>query len=185
MKKIAITGHRPNKLMPQGESWDLNHSLVNEYGKEIRRELLKQAGFNADKQKWEAQTKITLVSGMALGIDTISAMVILKLKEQYPNLFFLECAIPCTNQDERWKEADKKRYRTLLEQADKLTYITESPYSNGCMQRRNEYMVDQAQVILAVWDGSKSGTGNCVIYALEQGKPIALIEPITLRRGVL
>lgn len=185
MKKIAVTGHRPNKLMPTGERWGLTHPLVNDYGQKIRRELLKQAGFDDKAKRWIHKTPVTLISGMAIGIDTISAMVIIKLKEQFPELFFLECAIPCINQDDRWSDGDRIRYHEILQKADVLTYVSGESYSHGCMQRRNEYMVDQADVIMAVWDGSKSGTGNCVVYALEQGKPISLIEPITLKTGAL
>jgi len=185
MKTITLTGHRPKHLIPQGDTWGLTHPLVKGYGSEIRKELLKQAGFNSQTQTWESPEPITLISGMALGVDTIGAMVLLRLKAQFPNRFFLECAIPCLNQDDRWKADDKKRYKDLLSQADVVTYVSEKAYTNGCMQKRNEYMVNQADVILAVWDGSKSGTGNCVIYALEQGMPVMLIEPISLRKGVL
>lgn len=185
MKKITLTGHRPKQLMPAGEKWDFRHALVQGYGTEIRKELLKQAGFNRETQTWERQDPVTLLSGMALGIDTIGALVLLRLKKQFPELFFLECAIPCLNQDKNWHETDKERYHDILKQADTVTYVSKQTYTDGCMQRRNEYMVDQADVILAVWDGTKSGTGNCVVYALEQGKPIALIEPVSLKTGLL
>ena len=33
------------------------------------------------------------------------------------------------------------------------------------MPTRNEYMVDLADKIIAVWDGSNGGTANCVKYA--------------------
>lgn len=43
------------------------------------------------------------------------------------------------------------------------------------MQKRNEYMVDLADIVIAVWDGSASGTGNCVRYAERCGKQIIQI----------
>ena len=45
------------------------------------------------------------------------------------------------------------------------------------MQKRNEYMVDLADVVIAVWDGSNSGTGNCIKYAQKCGKEIIQITP--------
>ena len=45
------------------------------------------------------------------------------------------------------------------------------------MQKRNEYMVDLADRVIAVWDGSKGGTANCVKYAEKVGKEIIRIEP--------
>lgn len=45
------------------------------------------------------------------------------------------------------------------------------------MQKRNEYMVDLADRVIAVWDGSKGGTATCVKYAEKVGKEIIRIEP--------
>ena len=45
------------------------------------------------------------------------------------------------------------------------------------MQKRNEYMVDLADIVIAVWDGSASGTGNCVRYTERCGKKIIRIMP--------
>ena len=41
-------------------------------------------------------------------------------------------------------------------------------------------MVDQADFVIAVWDGRPSGTGKTVQYALNQGKTIRAISPKTL-----
>ena len=48
------------------------------------------------------------------------------------------------------------------------------------MDKRNRYMVDQADVLIAVWDGSPSGTGKTVRYAHQQGKPVIIINPVSL-----
>ena len=45
------------------------------------------------------------------------------------------------------------------------------------MQLRNQYMVDQADYIVAAWDGTKGGTGNCVDYAVKQHKTIYCLDP--------
>jgi len=45
------------------------------------------------------------------------------------------------------------------------------------MQKRNEYMVDNADIVIAVWDGTKGGTCNCVRYAKKLGKDIVIINP--------
>ena len=41
-------------------------------------------------------------------------------------------------------------------------------------------MVDHAEIVLAVWNGSPSGTGQTVWYARETGKPVWIIRPDTL-----
>lgn len=45
------------------------------------------------------------------------------------------------------------------------------------MQKRNEYMVDHSDKVIAVWDGSKSGTKNCIDYAKKVGKDIIFVQP--------
>ena len=48
------------------------------------------------------------------------------------------------------------------------------------MKKRNRYMVDQADVLLAVWDGTPSGTGSTVQYAKTQGKAVWILAPYSL-----
>ena len=45
------------------------------------------------------------------------------------------------------------------------------------MQKRNEYMVNNSDYVIAVWDGKPSGTGNTVRYAESKGKTIITIKP--------
>ena len=54
------------------------------------------------------------------------------------------------------------------------------PYTSDCMHKRNRYMVDQADFIIAVWDGRPSGTGKTVQYAQRQGKLVTIINPRTM-----
>ena len=55
--------------------------------------------------------------------------------------------------------------------------MSDEEYKPWLMQKRNEYMVDLADKVIAVWDGSKGGTGNCVRYAEKCGKEIIRIVP--------
>ena len=55
--------------------------------------------------------------------------------------------------------------------------VSEEEYKPWLMQKRNEYMVDLADKVIAVWDSSKGGTANCVKYAEKVGKEIIRIEP--------
>lgn len=45
------------------------------------------------------------------------------------------------------------------------------------MQKRNEWMIDNSDAIIAVWDGTPSGTANTIEYARKQGKPVLVIDP--------
>ena len=48
------------------------------------------------------------------------------------------------------------------------------------MQKRNEYMVDNSDYVIAVWNGKLSGTGNTVRYATKNNKVVLLVNPQTL-----
>ncbi len=45
------------------------------------------------------------------------------------------------------------------------------------MQKRNEWMVDNCDMLVAVWDGTDGGTYNCIDYAKRMKKPRILIDP--------
>ena len=48
------------------------------------------------------------------------------------------------------------------------------------MQKRNEYMVDNSDYVIAVWNGKPSGTENTVKYANKKNKVVLLVDPQTL-----
>ena len=126
----------------------------------------------------EQKNATHFISGMALGIDTYAAEIVLDLKSQFP-FITLECAIPCETQAAKWSERYRNRYFGIVERCDKETMI-QRHYSSDCMQKRNRYMVENADFVLAVWDGSPSGTSMTVTYAHSLGKPVWILDPNTL-----
>ena len=91
----------------------------------------------------------------------------------------LEAAIPCETQASKWSEPLRDRYFRIAEMCDKETML-QTHYTSDCMMKRNRYMVERADLILAVWDGSPSGTGMTVSYARSSGKTVWTVDPITL-----
>lgn len=172
--KIAATGHRPNKL---ADSYDTMHPINVEMGRKMREFILIMAGWNPETKTFRDDEVYTIISGMAQGVDTIWALVTLKLKRQFPGKFKLECAIPCRNQEKKWSKKSQKRYHEILEQADKVTLVTDSEYTNTCMQVRNEYMVDNCDYLYCVWDGTPGGTKNCIDYAKGKGTLMYIQDP--------
>jgi uncharacterized phage-like protein YoqJ len=74
--------------------------------------------------------------------------------------------------------ADKELYDTIITYASRVVNVDESQNFPGkqVYQKRNEWMVDNADVVMAYWSGSTSGgTYNCVQYAKKVGKPLANI----------
>lgn len=70
----------------------------------------------------------------------------------------------------------KDRYCSIVNQSDCKTVLQEQ-YTSDCMHKRNEYMVEKSEIVIAVWDGSNSGTGYTVNVAKEKGKKIYVLNP--------
>ena len=87
----------------------------------------------------------------------------------------LEAAIPCPTQADRWAAADRERYAGLLARCDEQ-HLVQQNYSPGCMQRRNQYMVDHAALLLAAFAGLPGGTMNTILYAQRSGVETVVIS---------
>ena len=107
-----------------------------------------------------------------------AAEIVLELKKTYPGIT-IESAIPCETQAAKWNAAMRERYYGIAAQCDKETLL-QTHYTPDCMDKRNRYMVDHADYIIAVWDGKPSGTGKTVMYAQSKGKVIIKVNPATL-----
>lgn len=127
----------------------------------------------------EKESVTHLISGVALGADTYAANIVLNLKAQYPGIT-LKCAIPCETQAVKLNERDRDIYYDLLAKCDKETLLQQN-YTSDCMQKRNEYMVDNSDYVIAVWNGKPSGTGNTVKYAKKKNKVVLLVDPQILK----
>ena len=106
------------------------------------------------------------ICGMALGCDIYCAEAVIKLKEMHGDIT-LEAAIPYSGQADNWGEYNRRRYERILSLCDKTTVIQES-YSPSCMMRRNRYMVDRSNVLVACYDGKTGGTWNTIRYAMDK-----------------
>jgi uncharacterized phage-like protein YoqJ len=155
-KIIAITGHRPNKLN-------------NEYG------------FNGPLSKWikgkidailDRECPDKLMSGMALGIDTLFALI--AIERDLP----LIATIPFIGQEKKWPQESQDVYNKILSYHKiEKCIVCDGGYAPEKMQIRNEFMVDRCYKLIAVWDGSYSGTGNAVKYAKKIDREIIRINP--------
>lgn len=92
--QIAITGHRPNKL---GNDYALTSDLIGSIKHEIMRVL-----------RTFEHKDLTLITGMALGIDTLFAKIAIE-----HNIPFI-AAIPFKGQEIVWPEESQETYRMVL-----------------------------------------------------------------------
>ena len=154
----CFTGHRPNSL-PFGYN-ETDRRCV-----KLRKLLKKQIEYLIKECRVEH-----FITGMALGVDLICAEIVIELKKKYPHIT-LESAIPCETQAVKWSESQRDRYFHIAEHCDKETLL-QHHYNKYCMMKRNKYMVDSSEYVIAVWNGSQSGTGNTVKYAQAQHKAV-------------
>jgi uncharacterized phage-like protein YoqJ len=147
---LSITGHRPNK--------------IGGYKNEIFSAL---AGFAMKSLQGIKPDKV--ITGMALGWDQAVAWACINLNIPYI------AAIPCYGQEKVWQKRYQIAYKLLKDYASEVVVVTKHPYAfagRDCMQKRNVWMVDNSDGLLALWNGSHGGTKNCIDYATNVEKPI-------------
>lgn len=159
----CFTGHRPKNL-----PWGYNKDDIRWF--KLQNIIMKEI----EKLVDEGYTHF--ISGMAQGIDIWCAKVVLNLKKDHPEIT-LECAVPCRSQSKKWPDEDKYEYYYILKNADKVTLISDK-YTKTCMQDRNKYMVDNSDLVLAVYDKTqdKSGTAQTIRYAKEKNKKLFVMN---------
>lgn len=102
----------------------------------------------------------TFYNGMAIGFDLISAETVLSLRKKYPQVKLIAC-VPCYGQEKYFSDSDKKRYVKILKKADETVTLADH-YYNGCMQQRDKYMVDRADVMIAYCNKPTGGAAYTV-----------------------
>lgn len=157
----CFTGHRPMKL-----PWGTRES--DERCLELKAELAERlnSAYDLGYRRF--------ICGMAIGCDMYFAEAVLALREIYPDVF-LEAAIPCGSQPDKWRKDERLRYNKLVDAADKVT-VLQTHYTPDCMQKRNRYMVDNSSLIIACFDGSPGGTMSTILYAQREGLKTLIID---------
>ena len=151
----AFAGHRPQRL-----PWGTDESTA--ACAALKLKLARRA-----RQAYALGCR-RFLCGMALGSDFYFCEAVLALRAACGDVT-LEAVIPCPSQPDGWPEACRTRYYTLLAACDRRT-VLESRYSDGCMLRRNRWMIDRTDCLITVYDGGAgSGTGAAVAYARAQG----------------
>jgi len=166
-KTVCFTGHRPKQLNGYNVSDNLEMLLK-------LREVVVDHIENKDVT--------TFITGMAQGIDQWSARIVNKLKEKYPHIKVV-AAVPCAEHWKAWEYNPQAvaDWHEIIEFCDEVHYVSNEPYTPWCMQVRNEWMVNNSDYVIAVWNGApKGGTTNCVNYAKKKNAYITQLHPFKL-----
>lgn len=164
--RCAFTGHRPHKLFCRGGE---NSALCEDFKKRLADAIRMLV--------WEGYSHF--IAGGAQGMDTYAAEIVLALRREYPWIG-LEIAVPYEAQEAMWAPADRLRYAHILAQADIVTYVGRA-YSREAIEARNRYLVDNADMVLAAYNGRAGGTAMTINYAKRIGVPVTCIAPAGVR----
>lgn len=151
---ISITGHRPEKLI----------NSESEIKKRIRAVLL-------DKIK---AGKTNIMTGLSRGVELYSGEVVLEIKKVYPEVS-LTVVLPYDNYEKNWNTEIKIRYQNVIKEADEIICIKDK-YSREALVKRNEYLIDNACELIAVYNGEKGNTKDMLSYAKKQNVPAYIIN---------
>ena len=156
---VAGTGHRPPKLGGYCNRKQVEDFAIRFFGEQKNR---------IDK----------IISGGALGWDQAIAVAARKLRIDYAMY------IPFAAFDEKWPQESQDYLETLMHHAAEIKIICEPGYAPHKMHLRNEAMVTDCNVVVALYDGSAGGTRNCIHYAnsMRGGfKPVVNLWPAWLQ----
>lgn len=170
---IAITGHRPsgfefNSKLP-GTTY--KNVFTSAWSKNFIEKMTEYILLKAAKQG-----KVRCITGMALGVDQLFAKAAMQAKAKGADVI-IHAAIPCYYQESKWSLEAKEAYKEILQACDERYIVHRGSYNSSCMQKRNMYMVDMCDELIAIWDGSAGGTGNCVKYAKDKGCKVNIMPP--------
>lgn len=108
-----------------------------------------------------------------MGFDLIAGGLIIKLKENNPQIRLIAC-VPCQGQERYYPEEEKQNYQTVLSSCDEVKILSEKFYK-GCMLTRDRYMVDNSSLVFAYGRKSEGGTCYTLTYAKSKNKKLMII----------
>ena len=186
MKTICFTGHRPDKL---GRGYDLESFSYQKLRGILRNKIVEVINDIMGKSD---ETEFKFIVGGAIGIDQLAFSICEELKQEAKEheicTIKLEIAIPFEKQASKWFKQSIDVYELQKQQADEVIYVDTvegyefkgvpvGEYHPAKMMIRNKFMVNNSEIVIAVWNGSKGGTANAVNYAKKQCKEIVVINP--------
>ena len=161
--KVMVTGHRPTKTG--------GYQTPNPTEQWVRANLR-----NILTGLQKKHRELIGITGMALGVDTIFAEVCIELKIPFI------AAVPFEDQGNRWPQESQDHYKKVLAQARQRVVVDQiakyhSDHFHGKMLQRNQWMLDNSRLTIAVWNKSPGGTANTVMLARKLRRKILMLNP--------
>ena len=165
-KSCAIISHRPTRF-----KWKYKENYAG--CKRLKKRLHDQF-----VMLYEHGVRRFYVGG-GLGVDLWAGEILLDMKKQ-PEYAELELVvvIPFPGHDDAWEGPTRRRFSFLKDHSQVV--LASSEIGAEGYRRRNFYLVDHADCMVAVFDGDqsiRSGIGQTVLQAERKGIPVILIHP--------
>lgn len=150
--KVSVTGHRPERI---GEP-----AICHQVKQMMRMVLLDIRS---------AERGVALLSGGARGVDLWAVEIAIKSSVPY------ELVLPFDDYAERWLDVDKAQLDYYRERALRIHTIGEP--GKAAYFKRNRYLVDNCDLLVAVYDGKPGGgTAYTVDYARSVGREVRYVR---------
>lgn len=155
---VAFTGHRKERILQENSN---NPCILGQ----VQLAVIEQV------ERLYSQGYRTFYNGMSEGFDLLAASAVIACRWKYKDIR-LVAVVPFLNQSARYEPLDKIQYQTFLNEADEVAILSES-YYRGCFHRRNDYLMEHANIVIAYWDGIfKGGTFYTIKKAQQDNKQI-------------
>ena len=157
--KVALTGHRPQRLGLPEDELDDKWEKIRDWIVHNLTQMIQTTTLENDQ--------LEIYCGMASGSDILFGMTSAFLKAGNVIPLKIHCILPCKNYNSL-----HKYYKDIKILADECIELSDEFYK-GCDSVRDQYMVDHCDVLLAIWDGNKSGgVWSTIRKAQKAGKQI-------------
>ena len=159
-KTCCVTGHRPNTFPWKDNIEDSRLQVLLE---RIEKAVDTALEYGARK----------FICGNAASVDTWTAQVILKKRNLFPNIY-LEIALPFSSHNSNIESC-----QIVQKQADFVHVVSTSKHRTAAYFDRNKYMVDNSDMIIAVYDdvkSPKSGTEKALEMAKKRGLEVIQVS---------
>jgi hypothetical protein len=162
--KIGVTGHR----------FIEDEDLIRNRVREVIRYI--EYGFS-DKDHI-----LKVISPLAEGADRIVAQEVLKFQDgPYENEMRVVLPLEKDEYMDDFKTIEsKEEFINLLNQAKEVITLPETPTRKDAYLQVGEYVVDESDVLIAIWDGKpsrgKGGTADIIGYAKSIGREVVWIN---------
>ena len=147
LHRCCFSGHRPEKLDDDPETV--------------------KAWLSAQIDAAIAAGYRTFISGCGMGVDIWAAQIVLQKKAANPEIHLI-AATPWPGFPNRWNIEWQLQYSNLLRDAD-LVLTVSNHYQKDVFRKRNEWLVDHSNRLIAYFNGAPGGTWDTIAYAHNKG----------------